>query len=277
VYVADEDRSSVRRITLLGELRRALDYEELVLYHQPAYDVASGEVTGAESLVRWKHPTHGLMSPDEFIDLAEVSGMIQRLSRWAVQRAIAAAREWNTPNEGDAGFAPRGVSVNLSVRNLYDPDLARWVGHLLRVSEFPPQLLTLEVTESEVMDDPFSAIEALGQLHDLGVQTSIDDFGTGQSSLAYLKHLPIDEIKIDRSFVSGLRENAADATIVRAIVDLGHDLGLTVVAEGVEDEATFECLRGFECDRAQGFYLARPLPPPEALDAMRPSTAVKAT
>src|SRR5947207_5352444 len=161
-------------------------------------------------MVRWSHRTDGMKWPDEFFDLDEVSGMIQRLSRWAVQRAVTAAREWNAPNGNGVLRAPRGVSVNLSVRNLYDPELEQWIGHLLQATGFPPQLLTLEVTESEVMDDPFSAIEALGHLHDLGIQTSIDDFGTGQSSLAYLKHLPIDEIKIDRSFVTGLRDNEAD-------------------------------------------------------------------
>jgi diguanylate cyclase (GGDEF)-like protein/PAS domain S-box-containing protein len=269
VYAAEQDYSSVRRITLLGELRRALDNDELVLYHQPAFDVRTNEIVGAEALVRWHHPTHGLMAPDEFVDLAEVSGMIQRLSRWAVQRAISAAREWNADLlngnlNSPAALTPKRVAVNLSVRNLYDPLLARWVEHLLRATGFPPHLLTLEVTESEVMDEPFAAVEALGELHDLGLHTSIDDFGTGQSSLAYLKHLPIDEIKIDKSFVSGIGSDAADATIVRAIIDLGHNLGLTVVAEGVEDQATYERLREFGCDRAQGFHLAKPLSPDEA-------------
>jgi EAL domain-containing protein (putative c-di-GMP-specific phosphodiesterase class I) len=254
VYDPGQDRSSVRRVTLLGELRRALELDELVLAHQPAFDLRTGEIAGTEALVRWQHPVHGLMSPGEFVDLAEVSGMIHALTRWAIRTAIGHARSW----AGNA--APTvGVAVNLSVRNLYDAELTHWMGELLMETQFPPSLVTLEITESEVMDDPFLAVEVLGQLRELGVHTSIDDFGTGQSSLSYLKHLPIDEIKIDRSFVASMCSSASDETIVRAIIDLGHNLGLRVVAEGVEDEETVRRLRTLDCDRAQGFYLSRPL------------------
>ncbi|HEY2814038.1 MAG TPA: EAL domain-containing protein [Acidimicrobiales bacterium] len=254
VYDPGQDRSSVRRVTLLGELRRALDFDELVLFHQPAFDLRTGEIAGTEALVRWQHPEHGLMAPGEFVDLAEVSGMIQPLTRWAIRTAVQHAQSW--AHEGPPSV---GVAVNLSVRNLYDAELTRWLSELLVETGFPPSLITLEITESEVMDDPFLAVEVLGQLHDLGVHTSIDDFGTGQSSLSYLKHLPIDEIKIDRSFVGGMSTCASDATIVRAIIDLGHNLGLQVVAEGVEDDDMVTRLRSLGCDRAQGFHLSKPL------------------
>jgi diguanylate cyclase (GGDEF)-like protein len=254
VYDPGQDRSSVRRVTLLGELRRALAFDELVLFHQPAFDLRTGVIAGTEALVRWQHPEHGLMSPGEFVDLAEVSGLIQPLTRWAIRTAIDHASAWAN------GEPPTvGVAVNLSVRNLYDAELTSWLGELLEETSFPPSLITLEITESEVMDDPFLAVEVLGQLHALGVHTSIDDFGTGQSSLSYLKHLPIDEIKIDRSFVGGMATCASDETIVRAIIDLGHNLGLRVVAEGVEDDDMVSRLKTLGCDRAQGFYLSKPL------------------
>jgi diguanylate cyclase (GGDEF)-like protein len=253
VYAAEHDRSSVRRITLLGELRRAIEMAELRVHHQPVFDLVTGRIVGTEALVRWQHPTHGLMPPAEFIDLAEVSGMIQQLTRWVTEQAVGEAASWPTGGE------QLGVAVNLSVRNLYDPDLVRWFQRLLRDTAFAPDRLTLEITENEVMDDPMLAVDVLAQFHQLGVHTSIDDFGTGHSSLAYLKHLPIDELKIDRSFVGGMQSSESDATIVRSIIELGHNLGLTVVAEGVEDAATLELLERFGCDRAQGFHLAMPM------------------
>jgi diguanylate cyclase (GGDEF)-like protein len=254
IYAADQDHSSVRRVTLLGELRRAVDLGEFRLFHQPTLSLATNQIVGTEALVRWQHPVHGLMSPTEFIDLAEVSGMIHPLTRWAIRTALYEAKTWVI------GRVPTvGVSINLSVRNLYDAELTHWMADLLEESQFPASLVTLEITESEVMDDPFLAVEVLGQLRALGVHTSIDDFGTGHSSLAYLKHLPIDEIKIDQSFVAGLLTNRADETIVRAIIDLGHNLGLTVAAEGVEDVDTMRRLRDLGCDRAQGYQLSPPV------------------
>jgi len=254
VYAAEHDRSSVRRLTLLGELRRAIDLDELVVYFQPTIDLRSGAAVRAEALVRWQHPEHGLMAPGEFIELAEVSGMIQPLTRWVCERAILETREWT-----DAGV-DLGVSINLSVRNLYDPDLVPWLQATIDRSGLPAHLLTLEITESEVMEDPLVALDVLGRLRAMGVATSIDDFGTGHSSLAYLKHLPIDEIKIDRSFVGGMGDDASDATIVRSIIDLGRNLGLGVVAEGVEDAETLHRLADLGCDRAQGYHIGRPMP-----------------
>jgi diguanylate cyclase (GGDEF)-like protein len=257
LYAAEQDRSSIQRLTLLGELRRALTLDELVLHYQPSVDLQTGAVVQAEALVRWEHPLNGLMAPLEFIPLAEVSGLINPLTRWVIERAIRQGREWR-----DGGW-PIGVAVNLSVRNLYDRGLGPWLSELLASSGLPPESLTLEITENEFMDDPRLAIEVLGEAKAMGASTSIDDFGTGYSSLAYLKHLPLDEIKIDCAFVRGMRSETSDAVIVRSIIDLGHDLGLSVVAEGVEDAETAQLLTSLGCDRAQGFHLGRPVLPTE--------------
>jgi diguanylate cyclase (GGDEF)-like protein/PAS domain S-box-containing protein len=270
VYASEHDRSSVRRITMLGELGRALELEEFTLYHQPCYDLRSGAIAGTEALLRWNHPRHGLMLPSEFVDLAEVSGLIQQLTRFVAERAIATASSW--PEHA----GPLAVSVNLSVRNLYDPDFVRWIQRLLLDTGFAPSRLTLELTESQLMDDPTLAVEVLGALHDLGIHTSVGDFGTGQSSLAYLKHLPIDELKIGRSFVAGMCANESDATIVKSIIELGHNLGLTIVAEGVEDAETLRMLVALKCDRGQGFHLAHPMLPDQLRQLLAAPDAVPA-
>ncbi|MEZ5143594.1 MAG: EAL domain-containing protein [Acidimicrobiales bacterium] len=254
VYEAEQDQSSLRRLALLGELRRAIADDELVLHFQPCLDLRTGEVSGAEALVRWHHPAHGLMLPGEFIGLAEVSGAIGPLTRWVIDAAL----------EQTAAWSRRGVrlpiSVNLSVRNLYDRDLVPWLSERLAGQGVDASLLTLEVTESELMDDPILAMEVLGKVKALGAATAIDDFGTGYSSLAYLKHLPIDELKIDRSFVATMVADDSDLTIVRSTIDLSHNLGLEVVAEGVEDGETLRRLAELGCDRAQGFFVSRPVP-----------------
>jgi diguanylate cyclase (GGDEF)-like protein/PAS domain S-box-containing protein len=254
IYKAELDRSSVRRLTLLSELRRALDRNEFVLHYQPIIQVATGEVVRAEALVRWEHPEQGLLGPDQFIDLAEVSGFIQPLTRWVVRQAATTAMTW-----WPAGHRV-GVAVNLSVRNLYDPDLPVHAAKVLAETGLPAQLLSLEVTESELMDDPAVAHEVLTAINKLGVATSVDDFGTGYSSLTYLRNLPIREIKIDRSFISGMTTSADDLTIVRSTIDLGHNLSLEVVAEGVEDPLTLLRLGTLGCDLAQGFHISPPLP-----------------
>jgi diguanylate cyclase (GGDEF)-like protein len=255
VYASEHDHSSVRRVTLLGELRRALDEDEFVLHFQPTYSLADRRIVHAEALVRWRHPTNGLLSPGEFVDLVEMSGLISGLTHRVLERAMREAATWPTDPAGAVG-----VSVNLSVRNLYDPHLAASVSELLAETGFPPALLTCEITESEVMDDPLLAVDVLGRLRQLGVRTSVDDFGTGRSSLAYLRHLPIDELKIDGSLVGSMRRDESEETIVRAIVDLARNLHLVVVAEGVEDDETLRRLVEFGCDRAQGFHLGRPMP-----------------
>jgi diguanylate cyclase (GGDEF)-like protein len=253
LYDPDLDRSSVVRLALLGELRAAIATDELHLEFQPAVDLRTGEARGAEALVRWTHPVHGRVPPSELVELAEVSGLIQPLTRWVLRRAVAQARWWL-----DAGL-DLTVAVNLSVRNLYDPELVPWVSHLLEDHRLPPDRLAVEITETRLMDDPAVALEVLGRLKALGVSTSVDDFGTGYSSLAYLKHLPLDELKVDRSFVIAMAHDDNDLTIVRSTIDLSHNLGLEVVAEGVEDAATLRALAGLGCDRAQGYLISPPL------------------
>jgi diguanylate cyclase (GGDEF)-like protein/PAS domain S-box-containing protein len=259
VYSPEHDQSSIRRLSLLGELRRAITDDQLVLHYQPAVALDTGQVCAVESLVRWQHPIHGLLPPGEFIELAEVSGTIQPLARWVLERAVRTAAEWSR-----SGLDFR-VAVNLSVRNLYDLELPAWLGQLLSEHAVCADRLVLEITETELMADPFYAMEVLGKLKALGAATSIDDFGTGYSSLAYLKDLPIDELKIDRSFVGTMVTDESDLTIVRSIIDLSHNLGLDVVAEGVEDAATLELLAGMGCDRAQGYLLSRPVPADDLL------------
>ncbi len=253
VYSPDNDQSSVRRLALLGELRGAISDDELVLFYQPSLDLDTGDVHSAEALVRWRHPTHGLMPPAEFIELAEVSGLIHPMTRWIIGSALDQIRAWL-----DDGIELK-IGVNLSVRNLYDRELVPWLSDLLRDRGVPASLLKLEVTESELMDDPLLALEVLGKLRALGCSTSIDDFGTGYSSLAYLKHLPIDELKIDKSFVGNLVNDPSDLTIVRSTIDLSHNLGMSVVAEGVEDGPTLRRLAELGCDRAQGYFVSRPV------------------
>jgi diguanylate cyclase (GGDEF)-like protein/PAS domain S-box-containing protein len=257
VYSPEHDQSSVRRLALLGELRRAITDDELVLHYQPSIDLRTGELCSVEALVRWQHPVHGLMPPGEFIELAEVSGLIQPMTRWVIRRTVDQICAWQ------AHGLQLGVAVNLSVRNLYDHELPGWLGDVLSDAAIDASMLTLEITESELMDDPLYAMEVLGKLKALGVTTSIDDFGTGYSSLAYLKNLPIDELKIDRSFVGSMVTDESDLTIVRSTIELSHNLGLDVVAEGVEDEATLARLAELGCDRAQGFFISHPRPADE--------------
>ena len=259
VYAPEHDQSSVRRLALLGELRRAIDDDQLRLYFQPTLDLAGGRVVGCEALVRWEHPEHGLMPPGEFIELAEVSGLIQPLTRWVIDTALGQIARWH--HEG----RDLAVSVNLSVRNLYDRDLVPWLRERVETHGVSADRIKIEITESELMDDPMLAMDVLGRITELGASTSIDDFGTGYSSLAYLKHLAIDELKIDKSFVGNMCTDDSDLTIVRSTIDLAHNLGLTVVAEGVEDGQTLGRLAELGCDRVQGYFLSRPVPAP-ALD-----------
>ena len=262
VYAPEDDRSSIRRLTLLGELRHAISADQLVLHHQPTIDLATGEVLRTEALLRWRHPEHGLMPPGEFMELAEMSGVIAPLTRWVLHQSIRQVKA--VANE----FSDLHVAVNVSARNLYEPDLVDWIEALLRDEEFPGERLTLEITESLLMDDPLLAADVLKRLKAMGISLSIDDFGTGYSSLSYLRDLPIDEIKIDQSFVEAMGDDGDD-TIVRSVIDLGHNLDLAVVAEGVEDRETLTRLVGLGCDRAQGFLFGHPLPIDELCEAMR--------
>jgi diguanylate cyclase (GGDEF)-like protein/PAS domain S-box-containing protein len=253
VYSQDTDPHSLRRLTLLGELRHAIDNEELFLQYQPKVDARSRKIVGVEALVRWNHPQHGVMPPLEFIGLAEETGLIRPLTRWVLDTAMHQWSEWN-----NVGYKI-GIAINLSVRNLMDPRLADMIAFQLQRWNVPARYLEMEITESDIMSDPDRALRVLQKLDEMGVKLSIDDFGTGYSSLAYLKQLPVDEIKIDKSFVMGMSEDENDAMIVDATIDLSHKLGLKVVAEGVENEHTLEMLRNLGCDIIQGFYISRPV------------------
>jgi diguanylate cyclase len=254
VYDPTVDQHSPRRLALLGGLRRALERDELLLHYQPKADVQSGRVLGAEALVRWRHPEHGLLGPNEFIPLAERTGLIHPLTRWVLEAALRQAAAWHR-----AGHH-LSMAVNVSTRCLLDHAFPDEVAERLRAWEVPAGSLVLEVTESAVMADPARALDVLGRLHDMGVRLALDDFGTGYSSMAYLKALPVDELKVDRSFVGEMVTSPSDTMIVRSTIDLGHNLGLRVVAEGVESQDAWRQLEALGCDTAQGYYLGRPMP-----------------
>jgi diguanylate cyclase (GGDEF)-like protein len=253
-YSAEGDLHSVEKLALLGELREGVNAGQLRVYYQPKCDAATGALVGLEALVRWEHPTRGLVFPDDFIPIAENTGLIGALTLEVLDQSLCFARKLR-----DAG-TPLGVAVNISVRCLTDLELPRQVAGLLGHWGVPPELLTLEVTETTIMVDPTRTMTVLGLLRDLGVSLSIDDFGTGYSSLAYLKRLEANELKIDKSFVFTMTSNSNDAVIVRSTIELGHNLGLRLVAEGVEDEETWTMLRALGCDVIQGYHLSRPLP-----------------
>ncbi|TFV67297.1 UNVERIFIED_ORG: EAL domain-containing protein [Bacillus sp. AZ43] len=254
VFRPEEHAAEPSRLPVLGDLRRALDGgDELFLHYQPKYTLDGERIEGLEALLRWQHPTRGLVPPGEFVPAAEGTGIILRLTEHVLDLALAQLRCWT-----DAGTAVP-VAVNLSTRCLLDAGLPDLVARLLAAHGVPASLLRLEVTESAVMGDAARSMDVLQRLHDLGVRLSIDDFGTGYSSMAYLRRLPVDELKIDRSFVLGLTTTANDAVLVRTAIDLGHNLGLTVVAEGVEDAGQVAALRELGCDIAQGYHFARPM------------------
>lgn len=259
VYEPDLEAGSPQRLTLVAELRTALNNGDIQVYVQPQARLRDGKVIGAEALARWEHPDLGFVSPEEFIPVAERSGLIGPLTTRVLDRSLAAVAAWR------AAGRELTVAVNLSTRSLRDTDLVDEVRRLLRRHDVPAPSLTLEVTEGSVMADTARAIAVLHQLRDLGVRLSVDDFGTGYSSLSYLKKLPVGEVKIDRSFVIGLQEAGEDAAIVGAIVDLGRHLGLEIVAEGVETQATWELLARMGCDIVQGWHLGRPMPVAEFL------------
>jgi diguanylate cyclase (GGDEF)-like protein len=255
LFSADQDKHSMQRLSTLGEFRRAIDGGELVVHYQPIIELPNDTVHGAEALVRWEHPEQGLILPGEFIQIVEQTGLIALLTRYVLDSAIQECARWRR------GVGHACISVNLSVRNLLDRNLPHEIERLLSDHGVPPEALKLEITESMIMSDPDRALATITHLSALGVRFSVDDFGTGYSSLAYLSRLPIDELKIDRSFVSPMLTDASDLIIVRSTINLAHDLGLTIVAEGVEDEPTLRWLAQLGCDRAQGFHIARPMNP----------------
>ena len=257
VYDPGADTSDADRLLVLSELKDGIERDELVLHFQPKISLADRSLVGVEALVRWNHPTRGQLPPAEFIPLAERTGLIRPLTVWVLEHAIRQCREWR-----DAGHELR-VAVNLSVANLMDGALPNDVARLLGQLGLPPRALELEITESVVMADPARARGVLEQLRSMGVGLAIDDFGTGHASLAYLQRLPVSQLKIDRSFVSAMTHSHADEAIVRSTLALAHDLGLEVVAEGVEDELVAQRLTEMGCDVAQGFHLGRPVPAEE--------------
>ena len=254
VYEPTSDDHTPERLALAAELRHGLTADELFLEYQPKVSSLTGRVVGLEALVRWQHPTRGLLMPDEFLPVVENTGLIVPLTMAVLDKALCALSDWRAAGHDIS------VAVNLSVRHLTDVDLPRKVETLLRGRAIPPGALTLEVTETMIMSDPGRAVAVLDLLRDLGVGIAIDDFGTGYSSLAYLRRLRVDELKIDKSFVLNLPTDEGDAVIVRSTIELGHNLGLKVVAEGVEDDITMAMLRGWKCDAVQGYGISKPLP-----------------
>jgi diguanylate cyclase (GGDEF)-like protein/PAS domain S-box-containing protein len=255
---AEASRSS-DHLTLVVQMRGAIERNEFELYYQPKLHLRSGLVTRAEVLIRWNHPTRGLLAPAAFVPVAERTGLIRTITDWILDRALQQCREWQ-----DAG-APVHLAVNVSAKSLQEQTLPAKVNAMLDKWNVDPRFLKIEITESSIMADPAHALAILAMLQSMGVRLSVDDFGTGYSSLIHLRQLPIDEIKIDRSFVAGMVENEADAAIVRTVIDLAHNLGKQVCAEGVEDEATWRMLCDMGCDLAQGYWLSKPLPAAELM------------
>jgi diguanylate cyclase (GGDEF)-like protein len=253
-YVPEDDPHSKERHAFVGQLRRAVEDEHLVLHFQPIVNPRDGRLTGVEALVRWEHPARGTILPGEFIGLAEHTGLIRPITVWVLEEALRQGAAWRAQ-----GLDVR-VEINLSARNLQDFTIADTLADALQRLDAEPGWLGVEITETTVMHNLDRAREVLQRLHDMGVRISIDDFGTGYSSFAYLRDLPVDEVKIDRTFVRDMARSGSDRAIVRATIDLAHALDLTVVAEGVEDVETWEMLIGMGCDRVQGYYVARPLP-----------------
>jgi diguanylate cyclase len=256
-YDASSARDDRGRLSLVGELRGALARNELVLHYQPKAFLADGQVRSVEALVRWQHPVRGLVQPDDFIPLVQHTGLINPLTRYVIDAALRQARAWS------AQGWELSIAVNLSTRNLLDVEFPEQVAELLARHQVDPRWLELEITESTMLEDPARTKAVLERLSAMGIRLSVDDFGTGYSSLAYLTRLPIDEIKIDRSFVMNMADNEDDATIVRSTIDLGRNLGLEVVAEGVESGPVWDELTALGCTVAQGHFLCPPVPADE--------------
>lgn len=254
VYDIKDDHHSTARLALIAELRHAIEHDRLVLHYQPKIDLKSGRICGAEALVRWMHQRRGMIPPDQFIAAAEQSGMIHSLTNWVLRSAVRQSEQWQLQ-----GFN-LPLAVNLSARNLFEPGLPEEITQLLQQHRLEPSSLSLEITESAIMADPSRAEQILRQLHAIGIQLSIDDFGIGYSSFGYLSRLTVNRLKVDKSFVMRMMKSPNDAVIVRSTIDLAHNLGLEVVAEGVEDQETYDALLKWNCDAAQGYFMSRPLP-----------------
>jgi EAL domain-containing protein (putative c-di-GMP-specific phosphodiesterase class I) len=256
------------RLMLENDLRRAVGRREFELHYQPKADVADGRVVGMEALIRWRHPHRGLLFPDEFVPLAEDTGLIVPIGQWVINEACAQNKAWQS-----AGLHELRVAVNISGMQFRQKDLLDTIAHALASSGLAPECLEVEITESVVMQNPSEAIVTLEKLSKMGVQISIDDFGTGYSSLSYLKRFPIDKLKIDRSFIRDISSDIDDAAIVRATIGLAHNMRLRVVAEGVETEDQLQFLRSLGCDEYQGYYKSKPLSAADFERTMRADSA----
>jgi EAL domain-containing protein (putative c-di-GMP-specific phosphodiesterase class I) len=258
VYDPARDRHSTNRLGLLAALRHAIDAGDLDLHYQPKVDLLSSGFVGMEALLRWNHPDRGPIAPDEFIPLAETSGLMHRLTSYVIDKALSQVAEWRTQGLDVV------MAVNVSARDLHGGELARTISEGLARHRVPATHLQLELTERTLMAEHTRVMDTLDALEALDVSLSLDDFGTGYSSMFMLKRLPVTEIKVDRSFVSRLVEGDDDESIVRSIIELAHALGMQAVAEGVETEDTWQRLRALGCDSAQGFLIARPMPAEQA-------------
>lgn len=247
-------------LSLLGDLRRAIEQSELVLYYQPKWNLADGTINSVEALIRWEHPVRGNVPPSEFIPFAEQTGNIRMITRWVIDTAVRQCGDWHS-----AGRALK-ISINISARDLLDKELVPYVESTLQKHRVPPEMICMELTESALMEDPGRAQGVLHQLHALGVKLSMDDYGTGYSSLAYIKNLALDELKIDRAFISSMNTDPRNTAIVHSTIELGHSLGMIVVAEGVETALELDALKSFGCDYAQGYHVCRPV---KAADLMK--------
>lgn len=253
-YSEDIDNYSPDRLMLMNDLRSAINNNQLILYFQPKIDIKQQTHIGYEALLRWEHPKHGLIPPDDFIPYAEVTDLIHPLTLWVIENSLIQSVKWS-----EDGLI-HNISINISARNLLDDELPNRLTQLFKIYGVQPSSIELEITESALMTEPKKALHILHQLHDLGVQISIDDFGTGYSSLSYLRQMPIHKLKIDKTFVLDMDSNHSDRVIVESTINLAHNLGLKVVAEGVENNEVLKLLDGLGCDEAQGYYISRPLP-----------------
>ena len=268
VYDPSYEQDKHERLSLMGELRRAVEQDELTLHYQPKAVLAGGRAAHVEALVRWQHPERGFIPPDKFIPFSEQTGFIGKITLWVIESALRQSQLWRSRG------LEVNISVNISARDLLGPELPEAFEELLGAYEVPPRSILLEITESAFMKEPARALATMQRLHGMGLNLSIDDFGTGYSSLAYLKKLPVSELKIDKSFVKDMATDEDDAIIVRSTIDLGHNMGLRVVAEGVENQEALSLLKSLGCDFAQGYYISRPLPPDQVecwlAEALRP-------
>lgn len=253
-YDSSMDSDNLFELTMESELRQAVDRTNFELYYQPKIDIKKGQITGAEALIRWMHEEHGFISPEKFIPLAEQTGLIQPLTEWVLEQALMQCAEWHK-NKINIG-----VSINLSAYSLNDIALLDTVRQALAKAKLEPQWLTLELTETAIMSDADRALSTLSRLNSMGVRLSVDDFGTGYSSLAYLKRFPVNEIKIDKSFVMEMLDDVSDAVIVRSTIDLAHNMGMEVVAEGIESQDAWDKLAELGCNLGQGYHMCRPCP-----------------